>query len=158
MCWILLHNLLGDRQQLGPLLKSKDDNVNEFVEQGGCSLFARLLLHEFPSTQLQSQYRMYLEIYAMVNERVNQNRLRNNATTKSRPRDTTLDAFIRANDMSGITYGNIFTWLLGAHAFITLSSLPPIWSLLNLSAINLSRVTPRTATFFRFIPAATTSG
>lgn len=88
--------MVGDHDQLGPLQISKRAQINEFGLQSSHSLYDRLLLHRFPSTQLSVQYRMHPHICGLVNERIYINRLVNDESTQNLARDDDWAEFLKS--------------------------------------------------------------
>ena len=75
--------------------KQKGPN-NDFGLQSSHSLYDRLLLHRFPSTQLLVQYRMHPHICGLVNERIYINRLVNEESTQNLARDDDWAEFLKS--------------------------------------------------------------
>ena len=102
------HCMVGDRDQLEPLQISKGARINEFALQSSHSLYDRLLLHIFPSTQLSVQYRMHPDICNLFNKRIYNNRLENDDSIANRTRDGDWDTFLISWLPNSLSSGTIF--------------------------------------------------
>lgn len=85
--------IVGDIEQFGPLQVRKQVEVNAFALQGGLSLYARLLQHDFGFTTLRTLYRMHPQITQSKIESATCH-LKNHETTYTQEQNVVIDQFI----------------------------------------------------------------